>query len=243
MTADPAFFDAAYHRLIAPFYPETETRREVAAIRELMALAQNDLVLDLGCGWGRHLRLLSAVGHRVVGLDLSHALLRQVEPVPDGRAPGLIAGDMRRLPFRAAAFDAVINLATSLGLFLDDGDAVAALTEAKRVLRPGGRFLVEGMHRDDAVAGYAERDAWTMEDGTEVRARRRFDAVRGVSHEVLRWEGSGGAGTKRHSLRLRTATETTRLLAAAGFTVEATYGGWSMERFGRSSERVILLAR
>jgi SAM-dependent methyltransferase len=243
MTADPSFFDAAYHRLIAPFYPETETRREVAALRELMALAQDDLVLDLGCGWGRHLRLLSAAGHRVVGLDLSHALLRQVPPAHDARSPALVAGDMRRLPFHDAAFDAVINLATSLGLFLDDGDAMAALAEARRVLRPGGRLLLEGMHRDDAVAGYAERDAWTMEDGTEVRARRRFDAVRGVSHEVLRWEGSGGAGTKRHSLRLRTATETTRLLAAAGFTVESSYGGWSMERFGRASERLILLAR
>lgn len=252
MTSDPHFFDDAYHRLISPFHGEAETRHEVAAIREMLALAQGDVVLDLGCGWGRHLHLLGEAGHRVVGLDRSHGLLRRVPPTgpgPDARPPPryppreLVAGDMRRLPFGDGSFDAVINLATSLGLFLDDRDAVVALSEARRVLRQGGRLLMEGMHRDDVVARYAARDRWIMDDGTEVRARRRFDALRGVSHEVLRWRGPDGGGTKRHSLRLRTATAMAGLLAAAGFRVEDAYGGWTMERFGRESERLILVAR
>jgi SAM-dependent methyltransferase len=263
MTADPDFFDDAYYRLIAPFHPEAETRHEVAAIRELLALSQDHVVLDLGCGWGRHFRLLREAGHRVVGLDLSHALLRRVHrpgdqrvrstgsrtvpgarPRTRGRGPGggLVAGDMRRLPLADGSFDAVINLATSVGLFLDDRDAVAALSEARRVLRPGGRLLVEGMHRDDIVAGYAERDGWTMEDGTEVRVRRRFDALLGVSHEVLRWSGPRGGGTKRHALRLRTATEMVVLAEAAGATVVRAYGGWDMEPFRHESERLVLVA-
>jgi hypothetical protein len=111
------------------------------------------------------------------------------------------------------------------------------------VLRPGGRLLIEGMHRDDVVAGYAERDAWSMADGTEVRARRRFDAVRGVSHEVLRWTGPDGRGGKRHSLRLRTATEMVRLVEAAELDVVGWYGGWAQERFQRDAERLILVAQ
>lgn len=251
----PDFFDGAYLRLIAPLHPEAETRREVAALREMLALSQDDVVLDLGCGWGRHLRLLRGIGHHVVGLDLSYTLLRRVLDAGDpgdtgdagdggeSRAAPLVVGDMLGLPIRDRSFDVVLNLATSLGLFLDDGRAVAALREARRVLRRGGRLLIEGMHRDDAVAGYAARDAWTLPDGTEVRARRRFDALRGVSHEVLRWHGPTGSDTKRHSLRLRTATEMVRLLETAGFVVASTYGGWGMERFGYESERLILIAR
>jgi SAM-dependent methyltransferase len=237
VTAD--FFDEAYHRLMAPFHPESETRREVAALREILGLSQDDVVLDLGCGWGRHLRLLAEAGHRVVGLDLSPGLLGRLR---DPSAPR-VAGDMRWLPFRTATFDIVLNLATSLGLFLDDREAAGALSEARRVLRPAGRLLIEGMHRDDVVAGYAERDAWTMEDGTRVRARRRFDAIGGVSHEVLRWSGPRGDGTKRHSLRLRTGTELGRLVEDAGFTVLRALGGWQEERFAHDSERLILLAR
>lgn len=244
VTVGSGFFDDAYHRLIAPFHPETETRHEVAAIREILALAQDDVVLDLGCGWGRHLSLLGSAGHDVVGVDLSYALLRRAADMGDVRDSGarLVAADMRRLPLRDGGFDAVINLATSLGLFLEDGDAVAAMSEARRVLRPGGRLLIEGMHRDDVVWSYAVRDAWTMDDGTEVRVRRRFDPGRAVSHEVLRWDGPAGAGTKRHSLRLRTATEMVSLLDAAALDPVSVYGGWYREPFGRESDRVVLVA-
>ncbi|NIP81086.1 MAG: hypothetical protein GWM90_18450, partial [Gemmatimonadetes bacterium] len=61
-------FDDDYVRLLAPFHPEGEARRETAAVRELLGLAQTDRILDLGCGWGRHLALLVQAGHRVVGV-------------------------------------------------------------------------------------------------------------------------------------------------------------------------------
>lgn len=261
---DPGFFDDAYYRLLSQFHTEADTRRETAAVREILGLAQTDRLLDLGCGWGRHLRLLAEAGHRVVGLDLSVALLRRArgqqgtEPDagtenrsqrPPGRWPGgrgdaplLVAGDMLELPLRDGSFDDVINLATSLGLFLDHATALRALTEVRRVLRPGGGFLLEGMHRADVEAHFAARDAWTLPDGTEVRARRRFDAERGISHEVLRWEGPAGEGEKRHSLRIRWAEEVDRLLEEAGLEVTARYGRWSGEAFHAQSPRLIVVA-
>lgn len=255
------FFDDAYRRILDPFHPEEEARIETAALRELLALSQDDRVLDLGCGWGRHLRLLEEAGHFVVGTDRSVALLHQAaegwtapgadpeaDEAPDGaRSPGqprLAAGDMRRLPFRAGSFDVVVNLATSLGLFLRDAPAVQALAEVRRVLRPGGRLLIEGMHRDDVVSQYAPRDHWDLDDGTRVRVRRRFDAVRGVSHEVLRWSApDGSAGAKRHSLRLRTATEMVALLERAVLQPGPVLGDWDGQPLRLDSPRMILVAR
>lgn len=244
---DPApgadLFDALYPRLLAPFHPPAHARREVGALRELLGLAQDERVLDLGCGWGRHATLLADAGHDIVGLDLSPALLRLARDEDPLRSRlRLVAGDMRSIPLASASFDVVLNLATSLGLFLDDGGAEAALREAARVLRPGGRLLLEGMHRDDVVAGFAPRVQWTLDDGTKVRARRRFDALRGVSHERLRWRGPLGAGEKRHALRVRSATELARLVEAAGMTVRAAWGGWGGEPFRHDAERLILLA-
>ena len=153
-----------------------------------------------------------------------------------------MAGDMLRLPFAGASFDAVINLATSLGLFLDDGLAVRALAEARRVLRPDGRLLLEGMHRADVEAAFAHRDAWTLDDGTEVRARRRFDAERGISYEVLRWHGPGGSGSKRHALRIRRGRELDRLLQEADLRVAERFGDWTGEPFTERSPRMIVVA-
>ena len=246
--APAGFFDDDYHRVLAPFHNEADARREAAALRELLGLAQDERVLDLGCGWGRHLALLAEAGHDVVGLDLSVALLRRARAHAHARAdaPGLdlVAADMRSVPLADAAFDVVLNLATSLGLFLDDDPALAALREVHRVLRPGGRLLLEGMHRDDVVASFAPRVRWWLEDGTEVRARRRFDALSGISREVLRWRSPDGQrGEKRHALRLRTATELARLLDAASLEIEAAFGDWGGAEFRRDSERLIVLAR
>lgn len=231
-----AFFDDDYRRLLAPFHPEEEARYETAAIRELLGLPQDARLLDLGCGWGRHLRLLREAGHDVVGVDLSLPLLRQV-----GEA-GLVAADMRFLPLGAGRFDAALNLATSLGLFLDDEPVLEVLAEAHRVLRPGGRLMLEGMHRADVEANYVRRDSWSLDDGTSVRARRRWDEKAGISHEALDWSGPAGEGSKRHSLRVRSAEEIASLVERAGFRVEARYGDWNGSRFTTRSPRLILCA-
>lgn len=251
---DAAFFDHAYYRLLEPFHTEEDARYETASLRELLGLAQSDRILDLGCGWGRHLALLGEAGHHVTGVDLSLELLGRARRASEDRidsespaaasspAADLVAGDMRRLPLADRSFDVVINLATSLGLFLDDQDAVKALQEAHRVLRPRGRLLVEGMHRADVEAAFAERDGWTLDDGTEVRARRRWDPDRGVSHEVLRWDGPAGSGAKRHSLRVRNRDEMVGLVTEAGFSTTTTYGDWGGSGFHQGAPRLIVVA-
>ncbi|MEX0890861.1 MAG: class I SAM-dependent methyltransferase, partial [Gemmatimonadota bacterium] len=135
------------------------------------------------------------------------------------------------------------NVYTSLGLFLDDAEDVAALAEARRVLKPGGSLLLESMHRDEVMAGYAERDRWVLPDGTEVRVRRRFDPVKGVSQERLRWRRGEERGRKAHALRLRTATEIDRLLHAAGFERVTYFGGWGGQPLRRDSESLIAVGR
>lgn len=242
---DRTLFDDDYVRVLEPFHPEAEARREVGALMELLGLSLDDRILDLGCGWGRHLALLGAAGHDVTGVDLSPPLLVRARARArrlDGD-PALVCCDMRRLPLADGAFDVVLNLATSLGLFLDDPPAVDALREAGRALAPGGRLLIEGMHREEVEPRFAPRDRWTLDDGTVVRARRRFDAARGVSHEVLRWRSPDGQPrTKRHSLRIRTAAELRDLLERAGLRVEAVWGDWEGSPFHPDAERILLVA-
>ncbi|HWV56105.1 MAG TPA: class I SAM-dependent methyltransferase, partial [Longimicrobiales bacterium] len=199
------YFDDIFFRLHVSLFPEEQSRREIAAMLELTGLPVGSRVLDLPCGWGRHTNLLAEAGHAAFGADISEALLRQAAADAAGsHLPSrYAAADMRALPFADGSFDAVFNVFTSLGLFARDEDDVRALSEARRVLAPGGRFLLESMHRDDVVAAFAERDRWVLDDGTEVRVRRRFDPVTGVSHERWRWRRGEESGEKRHTIRLR----------------------------------------
>ncbi|MGH7461434.1 MAG: class I SAM-dependent methyltransferase, partial [Longimicrobiales bacterium] len=156
---------------------------------------------------------------------------------------GLAACDIRALPFPAHHFDGAFNIFTSLGLFLSDEEDLAALREIRRVIRPGGCFLLESMHRDDVISDFAARDAWTLPDGTEVEVRRRFDAIRGISYERLRWKRGTETGEKRHALKLRTATEIDALLQQAGFVQPHYYGDWDGSPFSHQSAHLIAVTR
>jgi SAM-dependent methyltransferase len=106
----------------------------------LTGLAGVPRVLDVGTGSGPAALAAARRGARVVGLDREPGLLRVA--VERARRPaqplGWVAGDARRLPFRAGAFDVVLS--TFGVMFAPEPARVAA--ELVRVTRPGGRLAV-----------------------------------------------------------------------------------------------------
>ncbi len=103
------------------------------------SLPPRSLVLDLGCGNGRHAAVLAEEGHRVVGLDASGRLLG----IARHRVAGVtfVQGDLCRLPFLRARFAAAMAVA-SIHHLPSDAERTMAVQEIARVLRPGGWALV-----------------------------------------------------------------------------------------------------
>ena len=73
-------------------------------------IRREDLVLELGCGYGRVLeRLMEATGS-VVGIDISHEKLLSAREIFGGNVPPALTGiDAVELGFRDESFDAAIN--------------------------------------------------------------------------------------------------------------------------------------
>lgn len=107
--------------------------RLVALKRELGSVA-GKLILDLGCGKGRFARHFQDAGARVVGVDLADGML--------GEAAGLarLRATATRLPLASGLFDAVV--AVEMFEHLAPSALPVTISEAQRVLRPGGCLLV-----------------------------------------------------------------------------------------------------
>lgn len=105
--------------------------------RRLIALAQvrpEDRVLDLACGTGDLLFAAAGKARTAVGLDIT---LRMLQLARRKRMVPVVNGDMLALPFPSESFTVVT---TGYGL-RNVPDLASAISEIRRVLVPGGRFL------------------------------------------------------------------------------------------------------
>ncbi|MBS1487413.1 MAG: class I SAM-dependent methyltransferase [Bacteroidetes bacterium] len=104
-------------------------------LRFLRPQASNK-ILDIGCGSGYFANLAAQTGAQVTGLDATAQLIEEGKL----RNPSVkfLIGDMEELPFVDASFDIVCGFNS----FQFAANTKNALSEAKRVLIPGGKLVV-----------------------------------------------------------------------------------------------------
>lgn len=104
-------------------------------------------VLELGCGTGRVVVPVARTGVPVVGIDRSGPMLeyarRRCRRLAVASRPALVRGDIRALPFADRRFSAVMAPYGILQSLTKDRDLGATLTEAARVVRPGGTLGID----------------------------------------------------------------------------------------------------
>ncbi len=117
---------------------------------DFLKLSTADNLLDVGCGSGLFASMAHEKGAAVTGIDATEQLIEQAKL----RVPGLtlLVGEMEELPFGDAAFDVV----TGFNSFQYAANVKNALTEAKRVLKPGGKLtaMIWGNKEDCEAATY-----------------------------------------------------------------------------------------
>ncbi|HEY6538235.1 MAG TPA: methyltransferase domain-containing protein [Candidatus Dormibacteraeota bacterium] len=166
MTADPGAglgdeFSESQRQFsqVAEAYRQSPTHADPVSLARFLTLAElrpNHRVLDLATGTGNV--ALAAAGQvaEVVGLDITEPMLAQAREQAaerEIRNITFILGDAEELPFGAGTFDRVLVRSAPHHF----RQLVAALSEAYRVLRPGGVFAVSDCSPPPVVRDWLER--------------------------------------------------------------------------------------
>src|SRR5438309_9900878 len=130
------WFGEEYHDP-CPHRDDEDARRAVALIRSVVTWRDGDRILDLACGPGRHAAELARWGGRVVGVDLSRAMLRRAR---ERSRVDLVRGDMRAVPFRAGSFALAVNRFDAFGDFSDDDQHRLVVQRRVAAAARGGCF-------------------------------------------------------------------------------------------------------
>lgn len=224
MSPFPAGFGPdTYGRSFADVYEEWYAQvSDARATAEFVAGRLGDgRVLELGSGIGRLARSLALAGLAVVGVDASVDMLRRHHTV------SAVGGDLAALPLRSGGFAGAVCAFNTLFNLPDAPTQQRALSEAARVLVPGGLLFVE------AMTGIGLEDAEPSSLGVARIAVDRLvlsatitdttdQTIMGQHVEI----DAGGIRLRPWFVRWTTPAQLDALAAEAGLERIERYGDW-----------------
>jgi len=139
MPLSKVIYDRAFAETYDRRYEVNDYSGVEAALLAFIAQSRQTRALEVGCGTGHWLRLIAGRVAHVAGLDASAAMLKQAR----GRAPeaALVQARAERLPLT----DGSVHRLFCVNVLHHIQDKLAFLTEARRVVRPGGQLMSIGL--------------------------------------------------------------------------------------------------
>ncbi len=144
-------FDAETARLLDSVYQGADVTRRRQGSFDALRPGPGEMIADIGCGNGLlTLELARAVGSkgRIFGIDPSKDMRQSAQDrCREHDWVEIIDGSADKLPVQSNSIDKAVSV--QVFEYLDD--MPAAIAEAHRILKPGGRLVVGDIHFDSLI--------------------------------------------------------------------------------------------
>ena len=218
---------------------------DAAFYREL-AVEARGTVLELGCGTGRVLLPIAALGIPCVGVDASPAMLAALRAKRPPANLEVVLGRMESFDLDERRFRLVTCPFRAFQHLLDIPSQLATLANVRRHLAPGGAFAFDVFDPKLALltapADTERLEATFTIDGVETKrfGRARFDQEAQILEVTFRFEPAQRDGNSTVRLRWFHRYELEHLLARAGFTDLTFFGGFDRRPWRPEGETIVV---
>ena len=202
---------------------------------------KESLMLDIGCGRGRHSIQLATKGFDVTGIDLSEESIRIAKEKENDHLHFFLH-DMR-LPFWINYFDYAFNFFTSFGYFNTRREHNNAIRTISESLKPGGVFVIDyfNVHfeEDHLVA-----DSKLEIDGTTYEISRWFDKTHIYKKIVIESHQLKEPLTYMEKVVKFSYGDFTEMLAYQQMQIQEVFGDYDFRHYDvKKSPRMIIVAK
>lgn len=217
----------------------------------ISALAENVDILELGCGSGRLSRALAARGHRVTAIDISSEMLARAAML-DTTNITYLCMDMAQISFQKG-FGAIIVPYNTLNLLTEPGKVEHCLQLIRNHLQEDGLLLLQIFLPDRKTISIGKAKTFQFQifktsDGgkliKETLKNYQEEEQRIILQERFRVRPiTGKREDLAHTMTLLALPYKAwaRLITAAGFTIDAQYGDYTLSPFVAGKDSRLLL--
>ncbi|PKK89769.1 MAG: cyclopropane-fatty-acyl-phospholipid synthase [Candidatus Wallbacteria bacterium HGW-Wallbacteria-1] len=228
----------------APGYLENcftkNTEYEISFLIEELGLKENDQVLDIGCGTGRHSLGLAGRKIRMTGIDLSHDMLSRARKFAGEQNLDIEfhQGDASQLRLDREFDHAICICEGSFCLYEEGiepfGYHLNILRNVFSMLKPGGKFLLNALSALKMIREHSDEDV----------SKGLFDLATMSNHcEIEMKDGSKVKVIEKGFI----PSELTELFVKAGFEVLQLWGGtagsWNRQTLKLDEWEIMVVAR
>lgn len=234
-----SWFDSPYYHILYKNRDYKEADFFIQNLTSYLKPNNEDKILDLACGAGRHSIFLNSLGYKVTGVDLSP---NSIEKALESKNENLNfdVHDMREV-YKENGFNFVFNLFTSFGYFDSNDQNIKMLQSVEKTLKPNGIFVLDFFNANNVIKNLVEEETKEVE-GVEFKLKRELKKGKIIKHIEFETKNQSFSYSERvQAIKLEDFEE---LFSHTNMKIITTFGNHSLEGFDKEkSDRLIIIAQ
>ncbi len=238
-----SWFDSPYYHILYQNRDSIEAELFIDNLYKYFKIEENDHILDLACGAGRHSIYMGLKGNLVTGLDLAEnsiveAKKKALELKLDSKV-NFIVFDMRKFNLEKK-FNYVFNLFTSFGYFKDKNDNLNVVKTISKHQNEDGILLIDFLN-SELVKYTGEIIETKILSGIEFHIHKKITREHVVKDISFSDKGKNYHFQERVQLFNRNEIES--MLEICGYDIHEHYGNYNLNPYSSNSPRSIIIGK